>query len=42
VPHATGIETFSFQDRERVQKAFNDLRMDRAAAKAVLRDCARK
>ncbi|KAL4860244.1 hypothetical protein ACK3TF_000429 [Chlorella vulgaris] len=39
---AAGIDGFSFQDRQRVQAAFRDLRMDRPAARQVLKDAARK
>ncbi len=37
-----GIDGFGFEDRRLVQQAFKDLRMDRAAARAVLDDVARK
>ncbi|KAL4420333.1 hypothetical protein ABPG77_010238 [Micractinium sp. CCAP 211/92] len=39
---AAGIDGFGFEDRRLVQQAFKDLRMDRAAARAVLDDVARK
>ncbi|KAL4434488.1 hypothetical protein ABPG75_000929 [Micractinium tetrahymenae] len=39
---AAGIDGFGFEDRRAVQQAFKDLRMDRAAARAVLEDVARK
>lgn len=37
-----GIDAFSTEDRRRVQQRFNDLRMDRAVAREVIDDAARK
>lgn len=37
-----GIDRFGYEDRRRVQQAFEDLRLDRAAARKMLDDVARK